>query len=251
MVIYTAATGKVGDVWVVNVSSATIESRHSTHFSGTGHFGAARLSPDNRRLYLARSDQGNERYSIQCLDIATNQEIWQTETQRDAGVAALAISPDGKVLVSGSGFADPAIRVWDAATGRLLRQLEGHTAWVCKLVFSRDGRQLISAASDQTIRFWDTSTWTETQRARGHSDEVYAVAISPTEELVASASKDGDLMLWKADGGSAADGYRRLPEDLSSADGWAAGPLAPGASADGQAAPPGRSQARRSPVRAD
>jgi serine/threonine protein kinase len=158
LVIYAASTGKVGDVWVVNVSSSTIESRHSTHFSGTGHFGAARLSPDNRRLYLARSDQGDERYSIQCVDLAANQEIWQTETQRDAGLAALAISSDGKVLVSGSGFSDPAIRVWDTATGRLLRQLDGHTAWVCKLVFSRDGRQLISAASDQTIRLWDTST---------------------------------------------------------------------------------------------
>ena len=169
VVIYTAATGKVGEVWVVNVSSATVESRHSTHFYSTGFFGAARLAPDNRRLYLASSDQGDERYSIQCLDLATNREIWQTETQRDAGVADLAISGDGKVLVSASGFADPAIRVWDAATGRLLRQLDGHTAWVCEVVFSRDGRQLISAASDQTIRFWDTSTWTETRSsARPH-----------------------------------------------------------------------------------
>ncbi|MGO9917349.1 MAG: WD40 repeat domain-containing serine/threonine-protein kinase, partial [Isosphaeraceae bacterium] len=217
VVIYTAAAGKVGEVWVVNVSSATVESRHSTHFYSTGFFGAACLAPDNRRLYLAHSDQADERYSIQCLDLATNQEIWQTETQRDAGVATLAISPDGKVLVSSSGFADPAIRVWDAATGRLLQQLDGHTAWVCNLVLSRDGRQLISAASDQTIRFWDNGTWTETRVLRGHSDEVQAIAISPTEQLVASASKDGDLMLWKADGGSAADGYRRLPEDLRSA----------------------------------
>jgi WD40 repeat protein len=218
VVIYTAATGKVGEVWVVNVSSATVESRHSTHFYSTGFFGAARLAPDNRRLYLASSDQGDERYSIQCLDLATNREIWQTETQRDAGVADFAISGDGKVLVSASGFADPAIRVWDAATGRLLRQLDGHTAWVCEVVFSRDGRQLISAASDQTIRFWDTSTWTETRVLRGHTDEVCAVAISPKEQLVASSSKDGDLMLWKADGGSAADGYYRLPEDLRSAE---------------------------------
>ena len=133
-------------------------------------------------------------------------------------MTTLAISRDGKVLVSGSGFADPAIRVWDTVTGRLLRQLDGHSAWVCQLVFSRDGRQLISAAADQTIRFWDTSTWTEAQVLRGHIDEVYAVAISPTEQLVASVSKNGDLMLWKADGGSAADGYRRLPEDLSSAE---------------------------------
>ncbi|HEV3257447.1 MAG TPA: WD40 repeat domain-containing serine/threonine-protein kinase, partial [Gemmataceae bacterium] len=218
LVIYAASTGKVGEVWVVNVSSATVESRHSTHFSGMGHFGAARLSPDNRRLYLARSDQGSERYSIQCLDLATNQEVWQTETQRDAGLAAMDISPDGKVLLSGSGFGDPTIRVWDAATGRLVRQLDGHSAWVSKLAFSKDGRQLASAAVDQTIRIWDTSTWTETRVLRGHSDEVYAVAVSPTEQLVASVSKDGDLMLWKGDERSAADGYRRLPEDLNSAE---------------------------------
>jgi WD40 repeat protein len=219
VVIYTASLpSKLGEVWVVNVFSFTIESRHPTLFYGTVGFGAARLSPDNRRLYLARSDQREERYSIQCLDLAGGQEIWQTETQRDGGLAALAISPDGKVLVSGSGYGDPAIRVWDAATGRLLRQLDGHTGWVCKLVFSKDGRQLISAASDQTIRFWDTGTWTETRVLRGHSNEVWAVAMSETAHLIASASKDGGLMLWKADGGSAADGYRRLPEDLSFAE---------------------------------
>ena len=43
------------------------------------YFGAARLSPDNRRLYLARSDALNYRYSIQCIDLATGQELWQTE----------------------------------------------------------------------------------------------------------------------------------------------------------------------------
>jgi WD40 repeat protein len=218
VVIYTVSTNNVGEAWVVNVSSSTIESRHTNLLYGAFFFGKARLSPDSRRLYLARSDQRNERYNIQCFDLATHREIWQTETQRDTGLAALAISPDGRVLVSGSGYSDPTIRVWDAATGRLLRQLDGHTAWVCRLVFSKSGRQLISAASDQTIRFWDTSTWTETRVLRGHSDEVWAVAISPTEQIVASVSKDGDLMLWKTEEGSATGGYRRLPEDLSFAE---------------------------------
>jgi WD40 repeat protein len=215
VVIYAGTVSELGDaVWVVNVSSAHIESRHPTVHGGHQHHGAARLSPDNRRLYLPRSDSQSYRYSIRCLDLATGQELWQTEPQLDFGLTALALSPDGRVLVSGSGYEDPTIRVWDAATGRLLVPLAGHTAWVCKLAFSKDGRRLISAATDQTLRFWDTGTWTETRVLRGHADEVHAVAISETAQLVASASKDGGLKLWKEDGKSAADGYRRLPDDL-------------------------------------
>jgi eukaryotic-like serine/threonine-protein kinase len=215
VVIYAGSTREIGDqVWVVNVSSSKIENRHSTVYSESEHHGAAQLSPDNRRLYLARSEALNNRYSIQCIDLSTGQELWQTERERDYGLTTLAISPDGRVLASGSGFEDPTIRVWDAATGRLLIQLVGHTGWVCKLVFTRDGRRLISAATDQSIRFWDTSNWTETKVLRGHTDEVHAVAITESAQLVASASRDGDLMLWKEGGQSATDGYSRLPENL-------------------------------------
>jgi WD40 repeat protein len=177
--------------------------------------GAARLGPDNRRLYLARSDRLNCRYSIQCIDVATGTELWQTESQRDAGLSTLAVSPDGRVLASGSAYEDPTIRIWEAATGRLLVRLPGHTGWVGELAFTGNGRRLISAASDQTIRFWDTSTWTETKVLRGHTDEVHGVAISEAAQLVASTGRDGYLMLWKMDGKSATDGYSRLPENLT------------------------------------
>jgi WD40 repeat protein len=120
------------------------------------------------------------------------------------------------VLASGSGFEDPTIRVWEAATGRPLARLDGHTSWVTKLAFTRDGRRLVSAATDQSIRFWDTNNWTEAKVLRGHTDEVVALAISEPAQLMASAGKDGNVILWKEDGTSAADGYRSLPEKLRS-----------------------------------
>ena len=222
LVIYAGSNPEGGDaVWVVNVSSAQIESRHPAGRSKPEYpvMGAARLSPDNRRLYLARSDYLNGRYSIQCIDLSTGQELWQTdpqraELQREYGISTLDISPDGRLLASSSAFADKTIHIWDAATGERLKQLDGHTAWVCELAFTRDGRRLVSAAGDQTIRFWDTSTWTETQVLRGHTGEVWAIAISEPAQLIASVSKDGDLMLWTKDGKRAADGYRRLSESL-------------------------------------
>jgi len=215
VVIYAGSNPECGDeVWVMNVSSSQVERRYPagcTHNAYT-HMGAARLSPDNRRLYLPRSDYSNGRYSIQCIDLSTGRELWQTESQQNSGLTALDISPDGRVLASASGFADAKIRLWDAATGELLKALEGHTTWVSDLAFTRDGRRLISAAGDQTIRFWDTSTWTETEVLLGHTDEVWSIANSDPAQLIASVSKDGHLKLWTKDGKRAAGGYRRLSE---------------------------------------
>jgi len=228
-VVIFAGSNPEGDdaVWVVNVSSSPpsagpakegqIESIHPAGRSqhGYDHFEAARLSPDNRRLYLTRSDYLNDRYSIQCLDLSTDQQLWQTDPLHGDQPTTLDISPDGRVLASGSGFSDPLIRVWNAATGELLERLDGHSsASVFDLAFTRDGRRLVSAGADQTIRFWDTSAWTNTIALRGHTDEVWAMAISEPAELIASVSKDGDLKLWREGGKRSADGYRLLSESL-------------------------------------
>jgi serine/threonine protein kinase/WD40 repeat protein len=219
LVIYTGSNPEADDaVWVVGVASSRIENRYSAGSSRKeyAHTGAARLSPDNRRLYLTRSDYLNHRYSIQCIDLSTSKELWQTESQDDTyGAIALDISPDGRVLASASGFEHTTIHIWDTATGKLLKRLDRHTAFVLDLAFTRDGRRLVSAAGDQTIRFWDTSTWAESQEPlRGHAGEVWAIAISEPEQLIASVSKDGDLKLWTKHGKGAADGYRRLSETL-------------------------------------
>jgi WD40 repeat protein len=226
LVIYAGSNPEGGDaVWVVDLASR-IESRHPAGRSRKDWplIGAARLSPDNRRLYLTRSDDLNGRYSgrysIQCIDLVTNQELWQTNhlLQHDQ-ILALNISPDGRVLASASGWMDTKIHLWDTATGDPLtpKPLEGHTGSVIDLAFTRDGRRLISVAGDQTIRFWDTSTWTETQVLRGHTDEVWAIAISEARRLIASTGKDGSVLLWRMDEKRPPE-HRRLPESLGDDD---------------------------------
>src|SRR4030095_13667875 len=199
LVICTGSNPEADDaVWVVDVASSRIESRHPAGRSrkGWAHIGAARLSPDNRRLYWVHSDYLNDflngHPSIQCIDPHTGQRLWNKESPD--GVSSLDISPDGRLLASASAFRDTKIHIWDTGTGKLLGPpLDRHTAWVCDLAFTRDGRRLISAAADQTIRFWDTSTWTETQELRGHADEAGAIPIAEPSQRIASAGKDGSL----------------------------------------------------------
>jgi serine/threonine protein kinase/WD40 repeat protein len=211
----TNSQGTGDSVWVVNVFSSKIENRLPAGHSGTFEYGGARLSPNNQRLYLARSEPLNSRYCLQCIDLATSQEIWQTAQLRDYGFTTLAVSPDGRILASASAYEDSTIRLWDTATGVPLRApLAGHTGWVSQLVFTKDGHRLISAAADQTIRFWDTGTWTESGKLCGHTAIVDSVAISETAQLIASTSMDGDLMLWNQEEPAARVAYRQLPEEV-------------------------------------
>ncbi|NES08242.1 MAG: hypothetical protein F6K22_39030 [Okeania sp. SIO2F4] len=65
-------------------------------------------------------------------------------------VFAVAISKDGKNLVSGS--ADKTIRLWELETGKLKRTFDGHTDKVWAVAWSQDGKTFASGSADKTIR---------------------------------------------------------------------------------------------------
>jgi hypothetical protein len=71
-------------------------------------------------------------------------------------VSTLAITPDGKTLVSGS--PDASVRVWDVATGKERAVLTGHNDGIWRLAISPDGKMLASASWDKTVKLWDLGT---------------------------------------------------------------------------------------------
>ena len=74
-------------------------------------------------------------------------------TEHTDSVLAVAFSPNGKLVVSGS--SDKTVRLWHADTGKLRRTREEHKAPVNTVAFSPDGKRFWSASSENnTIRSW-------------------------------------------------------------------------------------------------
>jgi WD40 repeat protein len=99
--------------------------------------------------------------------------LWDTRAQKELrrialpeppffGIpSALAFSPDGRFLATGSGAnlnGDPPqapLQLWEVSTGRRVLSLWGHFGAPIQLQFARGGRRLFSFGTDRTALVWD------------------------------------------------------------------------------------------------
>jgi WD40 repeat protein len=125
-------------------------------------------------------------------------------------------SPDSSTLLTGAGYTDSTIRLWDARNGQASGSLEGHGSWVSDLLFTPDGKLLLSSSADQTIRLWDWSNGKSAGVLRGHLDEVHGLALASDGRTLASRCKDGSIYLWDVTKPSRHLGYQTLPSRLNS-----------------------------------
>jgi WD40 repeat protein len=157
------------------------------------HMGVLDFSPDSKALVI-----GDAGHHLQVVDLASGNTNFSIAEAHSEGITAVAWSPNGSIIATGSGYTGGPIRLWDAASGKPLAALEGHTSWICELIFSTDGLRLYSASADQTIRIWDVGQRRCLATLRGSTDEIYGLALSPDGTTLASASKDGVVAFWSA-----------------------------------------------------
>jgi WD40 repeat protein len=157
------------------------------------------FSPDGRRLAAG--------------DAAGHLSVWDLAVPLDSApllildnsptVLSVSFSPPGSnslggsILATGSGLG--VIRLWDAASGNLLRQMQGGGNGV-KVVYSPDGSVLAAGSRgfepDYAVRLWDPGSGELRATLQGHTKDVGDLAFTPDGRILASSDWDGVTRLW-------------------------------------------------------
>jgi RNA polymerase sigma factor (sigma-70 family) len=114
-------------------------------------------------------------------------------------VSGSAFSPDGKSVATGSHLG--TIRIWEAATGKLLREFKAQTG-VASLAYSPDGKVLASSCWYGPILLWDPETGKQVRALKGFDGHTSTVTFSPDGKTLASGGKDKNVRLWDVDTGA-------------------------------------------------
>jgi WD40 repeat protein len=168
-----------------HVNFTDAELAQSTFAQASSAIYAITFNPDSTQLAVGGFDG-----QVRVWQISDGQPLKVLE--HGYWVLAVAWSPDGKLLASGS----QTIKIWDACTGMLLNTLQGHNGLVRSLTWSPDSKTLASSGDDQTVRLWDSQTGKDLKILHGHTQPVWSVDWSPDGKTLASGSSDQTVRLW-------------------------------------------------------
>ncbi|HEX4301011.1 MAG TPA: TIR domain-containing protein [Gammaproteobacteria bacterium] len=163
-----------------------------------GHIKHAGFSPDGRSIVGVDAD-----HSLSLWDSRDGRLVAQLTGHR-ADVGNFAFSPDSRRLASSSD--DKSVRVWDTHDGRLLYTIAaknrddyegGHDDAVKVVIFSPDGKRLLTGSKDKTVRVWDAATGKNLARFAAMPDEIDNLIMSEDGAFIAASAKD---VTWIWDG---------------------------------------------------
>ncbi len=146
---------------------------------GGGYVNRLLLSPDGKTL-VSKSYYGER--SVAVWNFATGRLVRQFPGHYEEN-RAVALSPDGKTLVTGQ---NTLISFHDLATGREIRQLNSPVGGTDGLAFAPDGKTLASGHGGRFVQLWDLPAGTVRAKFPAQHNRSALLAFSPDGKTLAT-----------------------------------------------------------------
>lgn len=146
------------------------------------------ITPDETKIVAASED----RNGIKILSLSTGIPLGAFEAHTGQDVTALAITPDGKQLVTG---AWKTIKIWDLTkiqTKSKIKSLIKHGSSVQALAITPDGKRAISGDGNGTIIIWDIDSQKPLETLPGGYNGIKSIAVTPDGQKFVSTFVSGE-----------------------------------------------------------
>lgn len=105
-------------------------------------------------LLISAAFEGKMQWWNEPLSVPSSQ---RTVAGHKGQIRSIAFSRDGQLLATAGN--DKLVRIWRAADGALLKELEGHGSHVYNLAFHPNGLHLVSGELKGILKQWEIATW--------------------------------------------------------------------------------------------
>ncbi|CRG91974.1 WD repeat-containing protein pop2 [Talaromyces islandicus] len=121
-------------------------------------------------------------------------ECLQSLSGHDGGIYTMALTDDGKLVVTGG--LDAVLRVWDVRSGKCSAELHGHKSLITKIQILQDRRLIISSDSTGSIHAWSlTASHTLIYATQTHDNSVTSFDTNNSQRVIISGGADGAVKL--------------------------------------------------------
>ncbi|MEV6908040.1 hypothetical protein [Amycolatopsis sp. NPDC051071] len=182
--IATGGQDKVLRLW--DVRTHRVEAELHAHEAEIGNL---QFTEDGARLYSLDTNG-----TLVGWDVRRRATIARFDGGKPEWSSPLAVSPDGRSVIAGDNGA--GVLLWDRGALPFL----GHTAEINGIVFTRDGRTLLSAGTDRSLVAWDLDDHTPRHViSDAQTDTPWAAgpALSRDGSLIATVSNRTEVTLWQ------------------------------------------------------